>query len=100
VASCRSVRALHILLGTWVAFIPKESVRRPPLRSSKTHHQCLMGGGGPKSCTLVTGNGSALSSVLIGHVTERVEGELYLPLYRSYISGSCDHCLPPYPWVM
>ncbi len=25
-----------------------------------------------------------------GHVTGKVEEELYLPLYKSYISGSCD----------
>jgi hypothetical protein len=35
----------------------------------------------------------------LGHVTEGVEKKLYLLLYRSDISGSCDH-LPLYPWVM
>jgi hypothetical protein len=35
----------------------------------------------------------------LGHVTGRMEKELYLPLYKGYISGSCD-LLPLYQWVM
>ncbi len=35
----------------------------------------------------------------LGHVTRGVEKELYLPLYKGYISGSGD-LLPLYQWVM
>jgi hypothetical protein len=83
-ASCRSVRTLHILLRTPVAFIPKESVRKSLIRA-KNLISCVSWWVGPDFSHLVSEAGCLGK----GPLRRGWRGELYLSLYcgkvRLYI---------------